>query len=295
MKWTIEQKHEGMTIRDYLRMVQSFSRRMVKIVKFDGGKIEVNGQPQNVRFSLAAGDKLNIEFPKEEVGDNLKAEEMDLSIIFEDEAIIVIDKPAGMAVLPSFNHQSGTLANGLLGYYNKTNVPYSVHVVTRLDRDTSGLVLIAKHRLSHSLLQAALKNGKLKRKYKAVVQGYLQCRAGVVDAPIDRKENSIIERTVKDSGKKARTHFEVIRESNNHSLIEIELETGRTHQIRVHFSYLGHPLAGDDLYGGSGKFIGRQALHCMELVLEHPFSKETLKFACPLHEDMERLISSQNN
>lgn len=293
LKWIINHEHDGMIIRDYLRMYQGFSRRMIKTIKFDGGKILVNGSMQNVRYCLSAGDRLHVQFPEEMVGNNIKPEVMELIIVYEDDYIIVIDKPAGIPTLPSINHPSGTIANGLLGYYKKNNIPYTVHIVTRLDVDTSGLVLIAKHQLSHSLLSASHKSGKVKRKYKAVIEGHLTKKEGTIDAPIGRKENSIIERTVTEAGKRAVTHYKVICEYLNHSLIEIELDTGRTHQIRVHFSNFAHPIAGDDLYGGSTEKIARQALHCFELSVEHPSTKEIMLFHAPLLKDMRRLIKME--
>ncbi|WP_373895705.1 RluA family pseudouridine synthase [Virgibacillus natechei] len=293
LKWTIIREHDGMSIRNYLQQIQGFSRRMLKTVKFDGGKILVNGFVQKVNFGLSAGDALHVQFPQETVGDNIKPEDMELTIVYEDAFIIVIDKPAGIPTIPSMNHASGTIANGLLGYYKKNNIPYTVHIVTRLDVDTSGLVLIAKHRLSHSLLSVSQKSGKIKRKYKAVIEGYLTKKDGTIDAPIARKENSIIERTVTETGKRAVTHYKVICELLNHSLIEIELETGRTHQIRVHFSHFARPIAGDDLYGGSTEKITRQALHCFELSVEHPSTKEIMSFQAPLLEDMTRLIKTE--
>ncbi|PAV29177.1 RNA pseudouridine synthase [Virgibacillus profundi] len=291
MKWTILNKHNDMIVRDYLQEIHGFSRRLIKSVKFDGGDILVNGTGKTVRYALKTGDLLEVKFPPEVVANHMKPEKVDLPIIYEDDAIIVIDKPPQMATIPSLNHTAGTLANGLLGYYEKNDIPFTVHIVTRLDRDTSGLVLIAKHRYSHSLLSAMQKTGGLKRKYKAVIEGKLSKREGTIDAPIGRKAGSIIERTVIDTGKQAITNYKVIDERMNHSLIEIELETGRTHQIRVHFSYIGHPLAGDDLYGGSTDIITRQALHCYEISFEHPLTKKHLLFTSELPEDMEQLVS----
>ncbi|WP_100011492.1 RluA family pseudouridine synthase [Lentibacillus sediminis] len=290
MIWTIEPEQEGMLIRDYLREVRGFSRNMIKVVKFEGGRLKVNEVPEFVTLPLKAGDVLEVVFPKETVSANLQPVNMPLAIVYEDEVMLVIDKPAGVAVMPSMNHRSGTLANGLVAYYQANGIPYTVHVVTRLDRDTSGLVLIAKHRLSHSLLAQAQKHGKIKRKYQAVMEGYLEKNAGTIHAPIGRKTDSIIEREVREDGKTAVTHYQVIEKSATHTLAEIILETGRTHQIRVHASHLGRPLAGDDLYGGSLDVIQRQALHCVELEVEHPFTGKVMRFTSPLPVDMQRFF-----
>lgn len=280
-----------MLIRDYLKTAHGFSRRLIKIVKFDGGKIMVNGISQTVRYSLAEGDILSVSFPPEEIGPGLLPEEINLSIIYEDDELIVVDKPAGIATIPSFHHPSGTVANGVLAHYVKYHIPYTIHVVTRLDRDTSGLVLIAKHRYGHSLLAASQQAGKVYRKYKAIVEGAMnQGAEGVIDAPIDRKEGSVIERAVSDTGKHAITRYKVLKLFQGHSLVEIELETGRTHQIRVHFSHIGHPLAGDDLYGGSKVLIERQALHCCELEFEHPVNKERIQLQSQLPDDISGVV-----
>lgn len=290
MKWTINELHGGMLIRDYLQELNGFSRRLLKDVKFDGGEITVNNIPQTVRYQLMVGDLLEVQFPPEKIGPSMHPENIDLPIVYEDDSIIVIDKPTGMATIPSFNHPMGTVANGVLGYYVKRKIPYTIHVVTRLDRDTSGLVLIAKHRYSHSLLAASQAAGKVERKYLAMIEGQLDVTEGTIDAPIDRKEGSIIERAVKETGKSAVTHYKEIKSSQGHSLLEIELETGRTHQIRVHFSYIGHPLAGDDLYGGSKNEIERQALHCCELCFVHPFTGKVIRLKSPLPTDIQQII-----
>ncbi|MGM8212682.1 RluA family pseudouridine synthase [Virgibacillus sp. W0430] len=290
MQWKITEKHNGITIKDYLQNVKQFSRRMLKVVKFKGGNILINGSPQNVTYVLRTGDILSIQMPEEAVGAYMNAQHIPLSILYEDDALLIIDKRAGIATIPSRNHPDHTIANGLLAYYRDKNLPYTVHVVTRLDKDTSGLLLIAKHRYSHSLLDKTLKNKKITRKYKAIVQGRLKMESGIIDAPIGRKEGSIIERQVNKSGQRAVTHYKMIRASTNYSLVEIKLETGRTHQIRVHFSHLGHPLVGDDLYGGSLCQMTRQALHCAEIRVEHPLTKEILTFQSPLPNDMSSFL-----
>lgn len=280
-----------MLIREYLHGVHSFSRRIIIALKFEGGQILVNGLPRTVRFQLTTGDSLAIIFPPEKRAHHMAPEEIPLEIIYEDDDIIVINKEAGMASMPSPQHRTETVANGLLAYYDKNNIPYTVHIVTRLDRDTSGLMLIAKHRYSHSLLAESQLNGKLKREYKALVDGHLKNKQGTINAKIGRKEDSIIERTVSEFGKEAITYYEVIANYKDHSLVNVQLETGRTHQIRVHFSHIGHSLIGDSLYGGKSNEIQRHALHCERLSIEHPLSKKQISFHVPLPKDMERLIT----
>ncbi|WP_087973289.1 RluA family pseudouridine synthase [Oceanobacillus rekensis] len=293
MKWVIEKQHSGMIIREYLQQIHGFSRRIIIAIKHDGGTIHVNGCNQNVRYILAEDDVLEVEFPKEKVSVSLIPEKMNLNIVYEDDAVIVLNKPAGMATMPSPNHVSGTMANGLLAYYESQNRgAYTVHVVTRLDANTSGLVLISKDRYSHSLLSASQKEKKIHRKYTAIIEGKLKLEAGIIDEPIARKKGSIIEREVNEKGKQAVTHYWKRKNIGDHSIVNIELETGRTHQIRVHFSYLGHPLAGDDLYGGSLRLIKRQALHCCGLSFEHPITKQRIEFESEIPLDLQHLAAS---
>lgn len=290
MKWTIDTENTGKLIRYYLQHVHGFSRKIIKSIVHNDGKILVNGEPKTVRYPLREGDELSVIFPKEQRGHYLTPEDLPLVVVYEDDDVLVIEKPPGVATVPSGIHRSGTIANAVLGHYERQGISYTFHVVTRLDRDTSGLLLIAKHRYSHSLLVRSQKARAISRSYQAVVEGHLENKNGTIDAPIGRKDGSIIERIVRDDGKYARTHYEVLKESEQHSLVDIRLETGRTHQIRVHFAHIGHPLAGDDLYGGSTDFISRQALHCHWLQFENPLSKETLEFSLPPADDMEALV-----
>ncbi|WP_042148957.1 RluA family pseudouridine synthase [Paucisalibacillus sp. EB02] len=293
MKWTIEKKDEGKLLRDFLRNGQGFSRRILKSLIYDGGSILVNEKEVNVRYCLKSGDLVRIEFPEESKGINMSPENIPIDIIYEDEFVLVINKQAGIASIPALNHRNNTIANGILYYYQKNDIPYTVHVVTRLDRDTSGLLLIAKHRYSHSILSALQKQEKVKRKYYAIIEGMLQDRQGIIDANIGRKEGSIIERVVRTDGQRAITHYQVIKQTNLYSWLDVQLETGRTHQIRVHFSHVGHPLAGDDLYGGSNDIIPRQALHCYSIGFEHPQTKEWMTFTSELPEDMKKILSDE--
>jgi 23S rRNA pseudouridine1911/1915/1917 synthase len=292
MQWNIDQLAEGMNIRDFLTKECNFSRRMLKAVKVEG-HILLNGKPVTVREKLKAGDALSVIFPEEDKGYVLNPKPIPLNIVYEDDDVIVLNKQAGLPVIPSRHHAEMSIAHGLLNYYQQKGLTYTIHVVTRLDHNTSGLMLVAKHRFSHSLLSKMQKEGKVKRTYWAFVEGKLANKKGVIDAPIGRKPTSIVEREVREDGKRAITHYEVWKDYHDFSHVEVNLETGRTHQIRVHFSYLGHPLLGDDLYGGKKDKLDRQALHCAKLIFFHPFLKKWLKFEAPLPRDMANLIEKE--
>lgn len=292
LQWKIEPSAEGTFIRDFLKE-KSISKTALTDIKFKGGQIAVNGQTVTVRYKLETDDLLVVKFPPELPSASLQGEDISLHILYEDDYLLVINKWAGMNTIPSREHPSGSLANALIGHYNKSGIQATVHIVTRLDRDTSGLVLIAKHRHIHHLFsQQQLKN-EVERIYEAFAEGVISKQNGMINEPIARKEDSIIERQVHPHGKKASTHYKVINRYETYTHLELLLETGRTHQIRVHLSYIGHPLLGDELYGGSKQRISRQALHCSKISFIHPFTKERLQFCAPLQEDMRILQKNE--
>ncbi|MCR2820979.1 RluA family pseudouridine synthase [Lederbergia panacisoli] len=293
LKWTIEKKDEGQTIKEYL-YIKGISKRALTDIKFTGGSIIVNGQEQNVRYLLKEFDVLIIEFPPEEINERMKGEDISLSICYEDDDIIVVEKPPYMNTIPSRDHPIGSLANALVYHYEKAGNASAIHIVTRLDRNTSGLVLIAKHRHAHHLLSLQQQKGQIRRYYEAFAENEFDEVIGCIDAPIGRKPTSIIEREVRADGQSAVTHYRLIRNYPHFSHVQLELETGRTHQIRVHMAHLGHPLLGDDLYGGNQKIINRQALHCKELHFIHPFKQIELIFSSALPDDMEMLIIKES-
>ncbi|WLV25999.1 RluA family pseudouridine synthase [Aciduricibacillus chroicocephali] len=292
--WIVEQEADGEVLKNYLRENKGFSRRLLKAMKAEGGKVLVNGLDYPLSGLVSSGDKVECILLSEERGHTLLAEPIPLSIKFEDDYLLIVDKLPGMAVIPSRQHPSGTVANALLAHYDKQGLNSTVHVVTRLDKDTSGLVLVAKNRYIHSLLSVSQKAGQISRTYEAVVEGHFEEEASTIDLPIGRKEGSIIERAVNNEGQEAVTHYKVLRSNNHLSLLSVKLETGRTHQIRVHFSHIGHPLAGDTLYGGGTEYIKRQALHCEHLSFSHPVTGEDLHFSSDLPEDIQLLIREMN-
>lgn len=289
MKWVINERNHGRLIREFLKN-ENISRTALTDIKFQGGSILVNDEAVNVRYKLQEGDTLTVIFPSEHPSEGVKGEDIELAILFEDEYLLVVNKPAGMNTIPSREHPVGSLANGLIGYYEKKDLQATSHIVTRLDRDTSGIVLVAKHRHVHHLFSMMQKNGKVNRTYEAFSCGLVFPDKGTIRAPIGRKQESIIEREVRSDGQPACTHYQVLERRQDFSRLELKLETGRTHQIRVHMSYLGHPLLGDDLYGGDTSLINRQALHCKKINFRHPFSGEEMNFTAPLPPDMIRIL-----
>ncbi|KXZ13547.1 RNA pseudouridine synthase [Bacillus nakamurai] len=279
----------GMTVKEYTAQL-GISKRLLAEIKFGGGDLLINGEHVTVRSVLADGDVLKVEFPKEQVSETLLPEPVPLDILYEDEHVLVVNKQPYVSSIPSREHPSASIANGIIHHYRQNGVQSTVHLVTRLDRDTSGAMLIAKHRLAHSLLSAAQKKGSVKRRYLAVVHGRMSQKEGTVDAPIGRKPDSIIERMVTPQGQAAVTHFCTEKAGDTCTLAALQLETGRTHQIRVHMSYLGHPLVGDTLYGGKTEGMTRQALHSERLSFLHPMTGEPLVFHAPIPDDMTSLI-----
>ncbi|MFJ7664478.1 RluA family pseudouridine synthase [Lysinibacillus sp. NPDC097162] len=286
---------DGQLLREALAEWQ-ISKRALTAIKFEGGLLTVNGIEQNVRYPLHIGDQIEVKFPPEEKSDGLAIEYGKLAVIYEDEALLVLDKPAHQSTIPSREHPTKSIANDVCGYFEQQSLASTIHVVTRLDRDTSGLLCIAKHAHIHHLMGLAQRLGEVSREYEAIVHGHLTEDWQSIVAPIGRKESSIIEREVRQDGQYAHTdvtvlqRFSVQGEPMTH--IRLKLHTGRTHQIRVHMSYLGHPLVGDDLYGGSRELIDRQALHCVSLCLQHPLTKEKQYFTSPIKDDMKQILNN---
>lgn len=286
---------ETVLLRDFLSL-QHISKTALTAVKYEGGMILVNGQEQNVRFLLQPGDRVTVIFPPEKMSGGLVAENGPLDVLYEDEAILIVDKPPGQSTIPSRNHPTGTVANFICGKFEREGIQSTAHMVTRLDTDTSGILCIAKHRHIHHILGMQMNNGLFRRSYTAFAEGILMPSFRTVEQPIGRKEGSIIERTVREDGQYAKTDVTVNsywkNEFQEFTNIDLILHTGRTHQIRVHLSWLGHPLIGDDLYGGKSDLFPRQALHCSMVSFLHPLSGEQVRFTSPLPEDMARFMNA---
>ncbi|RKQ18077.1 RluA family pseudouridine synthase [Ureibacillus endophyticus] len=276
---------------------QGISKKALTSIKFNGGTILVNGIEKNVRHVLNEGDEITIIFPPEEISDGLIVEQGELNILFEDEALLIIEKPPFMNTIPSREHPTGSVANFVSGYFQQKGIHSTVHIVTRLDHNTSGLVCIAKHSHIHHLMGLQQKRGQINKQYEAIVHGHVDLDEQQIIAPIGRSETSIIERVVRSDGQYSHTDVKVLKRgySNNGeplTHVRLKLHTGRTHQIRVHMAYIGHPLVGDDLYGGSKSLLNRQALHCVLLEMVHPITMEKLSFSSDLLESLKKLMNN---
>ncbi len=283
---------DGILLREFLHL-KGISKRTLTATKYDGGNILVNGIEQNVRHRLQMGDEVIVIFPPEQPSEGLRPEDGQLDIIYEDEAIIIVNKPVNQSTIPSRDHPTGTVANLVAGKFVRARLPATVHVVTRLDKDTSGLICIAKNRHIHHLLSEQMIATGFLRQYVAFVEGRVTADRFTIEKSIGRKDGSIIEREVREDGRFARTDVAVLdrfrKDGHDLTKIELVLHTGRTHQIRVHMQWAGYPLVGDDLYGGTHELIGRQALHCAVIGFAHPLTGEKLVFRSELPQDMQGL------
>ncbi|PYZ97739.1 RNA pseudouridine synthase [Alteribacter lacisalsi] len=283
-EWTVPPRINGVLLKEFLRTGCKMSRKTLAEIKHSGGSLLVNGTERTVRFPVYEGDLVTVFFAPEIPSPGIEALDMPLNIVYEDEHVLLLNKPPGLATVPSPDDPGRSLAGAVIGYFRKESIPSTFHAVSRLDRDTSGLLAAAKHRYAHHRLS---ESGTV-RSYLAIVQGNLKESTGTINSPIVRKEGSIIERTTAAQGKRAVTHYRCIEEKAGISLVSIRLETGRTHQIRVHFASIGHPLAGDTLYGTDSSLISRHALHAYELAFTHPITEDTCQFTCAMPDDMRR-------
>lgn len=245
------------------------------------GTVLVNGKAAKAKYAVKVGDIITYEIPEDEILD-YEAEDIPLDIIYEDEDVAVINKPQGMVVHPAAGHTSGTLVNALMYHIKDLSTINGVvrpGIVHRIDKDTSGLLMIAKNDISHKALAEELKDKKSLRKYLAIVHGNLPNDRGMIEAPIGRSEKDRKKQAVTAKGKEAVTRFQVLERFGNYTLVELTLETGRTHQIRVHMAYIGHPVAGDPLYGPRKTLKGQgQFLHARTLGFTHPRTGEVMTF-----------------
>lgn len=291
-EWIYEKDHPQQV--KYFLKEKGISKGLLAKIKFQGGEIKVNERVENVLFSLSENDKVTIVIPAEGEHETVLLDETPIDIIYEDEHVLVVNKPAGISSIPAQYHPNNTMANRVKAYYKRQGYENQViHIVTRLDRDTSGLMLFAKHGFAHAKLDTQLREKKFVKKYQALISGKLDGLQthGLIDLPIARDYTSLLKRKVSAEGRHAQTEYWLDQIFSEVALVDIQLHTGRTHQIRVHFSEIGCALLGDDMYSGRMDMgIERQALHCYDLRFYHPFTQELLEFKQPLAQDMEAVV-----
>lgn len=277
------------TINEIILKKFNFSNRLItKLIK--NKNILFNGKEIDTRTLITNPGIIKIDFNYNEDNSNIVATKMNLNIVYEDEWMLVINKPACCPIHPSRFHFEDSLSNGIKYYFDSINLNKKIRPVNRLDLHTSGLVIFAKCEYIQEQFSIQMTNNLFKKEYLCLVDGLFKERSGTIDLPISRKKGSIIERTINENGKKSITHYEVLKEFDNYSLVHCKLETGRTHQIRVHMQAIGHPILGDTLYGKYSDLINRQALHSYKIQCIHPVTGKELKFVADLPSDMKQLI-----
>jgi len=277
----------GLKIKNFLAE-RGVSHRMFSIIKRGGGRLLLDGRPTKTVDEIKQGQKITVIMPNEESNEILPFSDLPIDVLFEDDNFLVVNKPAGVTSVPGKADRETTMVNRVKGYLRSTGaVDLVPHVVTRLDRFTSGVALLAKHRFAHGLLDKALKTHSVDKRYYAIVDGILEDDYGMVDAPIGRMDDDFIRREVRDDGKNSQTEYWVVKRFANQTLVRVQLLTGRTHQIRVHFKYIGHPLVGDEIYGGPlDRGADRQMLHAYWISWFDPFAQIERQLEAPVPADM---------
>ena len=293
--YTIEEQHAGERIDKAVSSLQTEWSRTQIGNWVSEGVLTVNGEVVKPKYKVKTGDVIEITVPEVEELE-IVAEDLNLEIVYEDADVLVVNKPKGMVVHPAPGHTTGTLVNGLMHHctdLSGINGVMRPGIVHRIDKDTSGLLMVAKNDVAHESLVNQLVAKTVTRKYTALVHGHIAHDKGTIDAPIGRDTKDRQKQAVVDSGKHAVTHFQVIERFGDYTLVECRLETGRTHQIRVHMNYIGFPLVGDPKYGPRKTIdFGGQVLHAGVLGFIHPVTGEYLEFSAPLPEDFEQLLAT---
>ena len=288
--YIIDEDNAGLRVEQFLRR-KRYSGQNLSEIKRMPKSILVNGVHYYMRQELSAGDHLQVRICETQNSEKIPPTKLPLDIIYEDEDLLVLNKPAGMPIHPSLNNYTNSMANALAYYFQSQGKPFIFRCCNRLDRNTSGLTIVSKHLVSGSILSDMTKYREVHREYLAIARGSVTPSEGTIQAPLGRKDGTIIERTVDwEHGEDAVTHYKVVKEANGHSLVSLRLETGRTHQIRIHMKYLGYPLIGDYLYNPDMEYMTRQALHSHHMEFTHPITGEHMSFTAPLPEDMARVM-----
>ncbi len=294
-RYTLTIEDEELYVKELLQRKFLFSSRLIRKLKVNEGTLRLDGVPCRLRDKGKAGQELTCDYPEEQ--SYFEPEDIPLDIVYEDGDLLVINKQPFITVHPTKNYQNHTLANAISYYIKQKGEVYKLRFVNRLDRDTSGLIIVAKNPHAQDFLNHEMEKNAVIKKYYAIVHGLFDEKKGTVDQPIGKNPDHVARRMVREDGQSSVTHYEVLDEGSNCSLLSLKLDTGRTHQIRVHMDWLGHTLVGDDLYG-SPAFPGifpRQALHSYYLEFTHPASGRTIKAETAMPKDMEDLWNTLKN
>ena len=286
-------ENKYVTVKQVLKEHFEISDRLLLKLK-KNQRIFLNNKKVFVNATVNINDIVLVDLDFKEETENIHPTEMKLDILYEDDSLLIINKPFGIPVHPSILHFEDSLSNGVKFYFNSINLYKKIRPVNRLDKDTSGIVIFAKNEYIQEALIRQMKNNTFKKEYLSILEGHLEMPYGTIDVPIARKDGSIIEREINSNGEKAVTHYELIKSFHKNdkelSLVKFTLETGRTHQIRLHSKYINHSILGDSLYGNSSGLISRQALHAYKITFVHPVSRKTICLETDLPDDMKKII-----
>ncbi len=289
INYIVPEELSGETLKTVLRSHMNISSHLMKKLKAKEA-ILVNGINTRVIDTVRGGDYISLDISETTY---IEPEHIDIEVLYEDADVIVINKPPFMVVHPTKKHRDGTLLNAVIYYLNQKGEMVKPHLVSRLDRDTSGVIVIAKNSFAQSFIIDKMKENRVKKKYIALVEGEFKQKKGMIDLAISRESDEGIKRVVDNQGKKCKTKFKLLNTNQNFSLVELELLTGRTHQIRVHLSHLGHPIVGDELYGSAYvDLLNRQALHASSIKFESP-RKGMVSVKADIPEDIKNIINKE--
>ncbi len=296
MDWKISVRDDGCILREWIQNNIRLSGKMLKYLKYRNDGILVNGERCTVRRILHTGDTVTLALTDNYSSEALLPVDLPIEVLYEDDALIAPSKPPNMPTHPSHNHHDDTLANALAFRYSEAGVPFVFRPINRLDRDTSGVMLVARNKFSAGLLAQSMQNGEIQKTYWAILEGEMEQETGLIDKPLHRTAESIIVREVcspeTPDAEPAQTKFRVLAKGGGCTLVEAHPLTGRTHQLRVHFASVGHPICGDNLYGIANNKINRQALHAKELIFPHPITRDIIHLSAPIPPDMQALIDA---